>query len=290
MQSSASAVWIDGVPVAAESASVSVFDRGFLYGDSVFETLRTYDGRAFALDEHLARLEGSARAVDIELPLAKAELAAEVEKAVLAAGFAESYVRVMVTRGRADQLGLHPGLAKRPLRVLIVLPLAPLPAAKYERGIAAVTYRTQRVADGTAAAGAKLGNYLTAVLASRVMSAAGADEALIVDREGRVLEGATSNVFAVRAGELVTPPESLGILPGITRKVALRVAEELDLPVSLRALDVGELPSVDELFVSSSIRELVPVVSVDGRPVANGLPGPITQRLLSAFRQHVRRR
>lgn len=287
MRPQASLVYIDGRAVSAETATVSVFDRGFLYGDSVFETLRTYGGQPFALDEHLTRLEQSARAVGIELPVPAATLAQEIRGAVGAGGFAESYVRVMVTRGTAQQLGLDPLLAGRPLRVVIVLPLEPLPPAKYERGILAVTYRTQRVADGTDAAGAKLGNYLTAVLASRVAREAFADEALIVDREGRLLEGATSNVFGVASGRLITPPESLGILSGITRRVVLQVARELGVAVDERALFVAELAGLDELFISSSIRELVPVIGVDGQQIAGGVPGQLTRRLLGAFRRRV---
>ncbi|HWA75983.1 MAG TPA: aminotransferase class IV [Polyangiaceae bacterium] len=278
-------VMIDGQPCAPEAARVSVFDRGFLYGDSVFETLRTYGGQPFALDEHIARLERSAALVGIRVPLSASELDAEVRRAVALAGFPESYLRVMVTRGQGQRLGLDPALAGAPLRVVIVSLLEPLPAVKYERGIAAITYRTQRVADGTEAAGAKLGNYLVAVLASEAARAADAEEALLLDREGGVLEGATSNVFAVRAGRLITPPVELGILPGITRAHVLGLAAALSLPVEERALSVGELGELDELFISSSIRELLPVVRVDGRAIGAGQPGPICARLLAAFRE-----
>jgi branched-chain amino acid aminotransferase len=283
-----SLVLIDGQPHSPEAARVSVFDRGFLYGDSVFETLRTYSGRPFALDEHLTRLEQSARLVGIRLPLASAELSAEVERAILLAGFAESNVRIMVTRGQGEKLGLDPALAHSPLRVIIVSELVPLPDEKFQHGIAAVTYRAQRVADGTEAVGAKLGNYLVAVLATEAARAAGAEEALLVDAEGNVLEGATSNVFSVRAGRLSTPPVSLGILAGITRAHVLEVARELGLDVDERPLLSRELAIVDELFISSSIRELVPVIRVDGQLIGGGVPGPLTARLLAAFRQRAR--
>jgi branched-chain amino acid aminotransferase len=281
-------VMIDGEPFPPEAARVSVFDRGFLYGDSVFETLRTYGGQAFALAEHIARLERSARLVGIRVPLTSSELDAEVRRALGLAGFPESYVRIMLTRGQGQRLGLDPALAGAPLRVVIVSSLEPLPAVKYERGIAAITYRTQRVADGTEAAGAKLGNYLVAVLASEAARAADAEEALLVDREGSLLEGATSNIFAVREGRLITPPIALGILPGITRAHVLEIARALSLSVEERALSVSELNGLDELFISSSIRELLAVVRVDGRAIGSGRPGPLTERLLAAFRKRAR--
>jgi branched-chain amino acid aminotransferase len=278
---------VDGVTSLLADARVSVVDRGFLYGDSVFETLRTYDGTPFALDRHLARLAWSAGLAHIELPIPTSALAREVLEAVAAAGNAESYVRVMVTRGRGE-LGLDPGLAESPTRVVIVTPLEPPPAAVYERGIGAVTFVARRAADGTAAAGAKLGNYLVSVLALQRAREAGAAEALIVDGSGRVVEGATSNVFFVSGGTLTTPPDDHGILPGITRAEVLDVARSRGVPVVFRSPAVEELPSFEEMFISSSIRELVAVVRVDGDVVGSGVPGPVYGRLLSAFRAAVR--
>lgn len=283
-------VLIDGRPVAPDTASVSVFDRGFLYGDSVFETLRTYDGKPFALKEHIARLFQSAARVLIDVPVSPEALEEEVRRAVASAGYAESYVRVTLTRGRGESLGLDPGLANSPLRVVIVTPLGTPPTAFYEQGISALLYRTERIADGTAATGAKIGNYLIAVLATHACRTQGAQEALLVDARGLVLEGATSNVFGVRSGKLVTPPLESGILPGITRAHVLEVAASLAIPVELRALPVEELFELDELFISSSIRELLAVVRVDGKAVGAGVPGPVYGRLLAAFRDAARAR
>lgn len=277
-------VLIDGIPVAAESASVSVFDRGFLYGDSVFEALRTYGGEPFMLDEHMTRLEESARRVRIQLPIDRAAFTAEVRSALSRAGFSESYVRVILTRGRSEALGLDLSRPTAPLRVVLVLPLEAPPESKYERGIDVITYRSQRVADGTPAAGAKVANYLTSVLALEEARARGAEEALLVDGEGRVLEGTTSNVFGVRDGRLVTPPEELGILAGITRARLFRVAQSSGVELEIRAFTVAELTGFDEVFISSSIRELLAVITVDGQPIADGRPGPVFRRLLAAFR------
>jgi branched-chain amino acid aminotransferase len=277
---------IDGRPMAAESATVSVFDRGFLYGDSVFETLRTYAGLPFALDRHLARLAQSAARVFIELPVSIEQIGREVASAIVGAGNVESYVRVTVTRGVGESMGLDPGLSRHPLRVVIVTALKSPPPATYLDGVTVVTYRTERVTDHSSAAGAKVGNYLMAVLANRVAHAAGAAEALIVDGRECVVEGATSNVFAVLDdGVLVTPPESDGILLGITRETVLTVADELGVPVRLASLPLTELQGASEVLVSSSIRELVPVVSIDGRRVGTGKPGPLARQLLAAFRK-----
>jgi branched-chain amino acid aminotransferase len=277
-------VWIDGQRFSAESARVSVFDRGFLYGDSVFETLRTYGKKPFALEEHLARLERSAERVLIRMPLDRDGFRREVTEALSAVDHDESLVRIMLTRGRGTSLGLDPGLATSPLRVLLVMPLpAPL-EQKYADGIGVITYRAPRLADGTAAAGAKVANYLAAVLAIDAARRASAEEALFVDPEQRVLEGSTSNVFAVIGGRVVTPPEDLGILPGITRARVLSLAAKRGLTTEIRPISVDELFTSEELFISSSIREILPVVSVDGRRVGSGKPGQITLALLSDFR------
>ncbi|HEU4579080.1 MAG TPA: aminotransferase class IV [Polyangiaceae bacterium] len=280
-------VVVDGRHCLPGEATVSVFDRGFLYGDSVFETLRTYGGVAFELDEHLRRLESSAARVYIPMPIARDQLRAEVLEAISAAGNAESHVRLMITRGEG-QLGLDPALADRPRRVLIVQALHPPPAEQYETGIAAITYRTERVVDATSARGAKIGNYLISVLAMRQARLSGAHEALIQDGQGRILEGASSNVFVVQRGTLITPPEEAGILAGITRAHLLALATELALPSELDALELPAVLAAEEVFISSSIRELLAVVRLDGQTIGTGKPGPVYRRLLAAFRARAR--
>jgi branched-chain amino acid aminotransferase len=285
-----SLVLIDGRPMSSELAKVSVFDRGFLYGDSVFEALRTYDGRPFALGRHLARLAESAARVFIELPVSLEQIGREVESAIVGAGNAESYVRLTVTRGVGEAMGLDPGLSRHALRVVIVTPLKSPPAETYRDGVSVITHRTERVTDHSAASGAKVGNYLMAVLANREARLAGAAEALIVDGRGCVVEGATSNVFVVTAdGALVTPPEADGILLGITRQAVLDAAAQLGIPIRLESLPLDAVTGAAEVFFSSSIRELVPVISVDSAKIGAGQPGPTTLRLLAAFRESCRR-
>jgi branched-chain amino acid aminotransferase len=276
-------VSIDGRIVPPERAEVSVFDRGFLYGDSVFEVLRTYGGVFFGFDEHLARLARSAELAliafsDLEL------LRREVLAVAQATGNTETYVRIVVTRGSGRALGLDPALARAPSRVVIATEVPVPPAVMYERGIAVITYRTQRISEGTSAVGAKLGNYLLSILATHEASARGADEALILNAQGEIVEGTTSNVFLVRGGELVTPPDEAGLLAGITRAKVLAIAKTFGVPCELRTFLPAELARADEAFITSSIRELVPVVAVDGAPAGGGKPGPLTARLLAAYR------
>jgi branched-chain amino acid aminotransferase len=280
------AVSIEGTIVRPDEAHVSVYDRGFLYGDAVFEVLRTYRGVPFALDEHLARLRRSAERVFITLPVDDATLGQDVEKTIAAAGNDESYVRIVVTRGEGP-LSLDVDTASCPLRVILVEPVTPPPREAYAQGIAVAFVHSRRAADGTAAAGAKVGNYLANLLALREAKSRGAQEALIVDPGGHVVEGASSNVFVVRTGRLATPPESAGILAGITRAHVVSAAGDLGLSLEERNLAISDVHGADEVFVTSSIRELLPVVVADGRAVAAGLPGPITRALHRRFREQV---
>jgi branched-chain amino acid aminotransferase len=279
-------VSIDGKICRPEDATVSVFDRGFLYGDAVFEVLRTYGGRPFAIDEHLARLRRSAERVLIRLPVDEATLRREVEDALRAAGNDESYLRIVVTRGTGP-LSLDPDTAEHPLRVLIVESVAPPPRDAYVRGIALASVVARRAVDDTSAAGAKVTNYLANLLAMKDAKSRGAQEALVVDDRGHVVEGASSNVFVVARGRLDTPPESAGILPGITRAHVLRAAAALGIPSEERALTLDELLAADEVFVTSSIRELLPVVRVDGTAIGSGAPGPTARALHRRFRDDV---
>ncbi|HEY3498692.1 MAG TPA: aminotransferase class IV [Polyangiaceae bacterium] len=277
-------VSLDGAIVPAAEARISVFDRGFLYGDSVFEVLRTYRGVPFALREHLERLSRSADRALIPLPISVQAFEREVGELLSVAKFPETYLRIVLSRGTGTELGLSPGLGTKPLRVVMALELPAQRAAMYERGISVITFQTQRVADSTPASGAKVSNYLIAVLATRAAEQSGAEESLVLDRAGRVAEGSTSNVFFVKDGVLVTPPEEAGILLGITRDKLLGLAAEWGVPVELRSFLPAELLGADEAFITSSIREVAPVVRVDGQTIGSGKPGALTLRFLQGFR------
>ncbi len=276
-------VSLDGRIVPPERAEVSVFDRGFLYGDSVFEVLRTYGGVFFGFEEHLARLKRSAELALIEFSDID-RLRQEVLEVARATGNAETYVRIVVTRGSGKALGLDPSLARAPLRVVIATDVPVPPAWMYERGVTVITHRTQRISEGTSAVGAKLGNYLLSILATHEAHARGADEALILNAAGQIVEGTTSNVFLVKDGGLVTPPDEAGLLAGITRAKVLELARSFGIPCELRTFPPAELVAADEVFITSSIRELVPVVAMDGKSAGGGKPGALTARLLEAYR------
>ncbi len=278
----ASVVHLNGEMLPPEEARISVFDRGFLYGDGVFETLRTYRGVPFAIDEHLARLVQSARIVALPLPVTVAQLRSEIEEAVRVAANPESYVRLMLTRGVGD-LGLVAARPSRATRVVIVQPLPPQPRAIYADGVQLVTVATRRDRGPTSGAGAKILGYVPNMLALRLARERGAYDAVMVE-DGHVLESTTANVFAVCERQLVTPPVDAGILAGITRALVLDDATRAGVSVAVRPMSTAELWTADELFITSSLREIVPIVRVDDHVVGQGAPGPITRALHRAFR------
>lgn len=277
-------VMIDGQIRTPETAVISVFDRGFLYGDSVFEVVRVYEGKPFALTEHVDRLYASANAVHIDVRLPRQSMCDEVLAVIAASGGGDKLVRIHVTRG-VGPLGLDPSDVSDSCRVVMVMPIHPPAPEAYQHGVSVCLFRTERAVDNTEAAGAKVANYLVSLLALRQARSVGANEALIIDGKGRVLEGATSNVFVINHGVVMTPPEAEGILTGITREYVLRAAESLQLPIRITTLTRGDLSTADEVFITSTTREVLPVVLVDGQPVADGQVGPITRALHGRFRQ-----
>ena len=275
---------IDGSLRTEERAHISVFDRGFLFGDSVFEVLRTYGGRPYELGAHLDRLGRSARGMGIEMPIDARRMAREVERGLGKAANPESYLRIVLTRGRGP-LHIDPRTAKSPSRVIIVSPLLSLPDDLYANGVELTSVRFGRATDGTRAAGAKVSAYVSNMLAFWHAREQGGYEALMVADDGHVSEGNSSNVFVVQAGEVLTPPLTLGILPGITRALVQRLAGALEIPFREAMLFPRDVERASEAFLTSSLREVVPVVRFDGQKIGDGLPGPITLRLLEAYRR-----
>jgi branched-chain amino acid aminotransferase len=276
-------VSIDGRLFPPGQPQISVFDRGFLYGDSIYEVLRTYRGHLFEVEAHLARLRGSAQLIGLTLPLPAELLRTRMDDAVRASRTSESYVRLIVTRGEGE-IGLDPALAVDPHVIVIVRALQPPPPEVYRDGVEVTVVDVRRNLRQAIDPAAKTGNYLNSVLALREARARGGYEALMLDSLGRVTEGSSSNVFAVTGGKVVTPPLD-GILEGVTRRVVLDLARDLGLTATEAELFPEELFRADELFLTSTIRELVPVVRVDGQAIAKGKPGPVTRRLLEAFRK-----
>lgn len=276
-------VRIDGRIVDEAEATVSVLDRGLLFGDGVFETLRTYGGEPFALREHMERLVRSCERIGIALEADAQTLSLEVRETIEAAGEPECYVRVVVTGGRG--LGLRrPEGPPTPTRIVMARPLPPPPLTERREGVEVALVRADLPTHAGPARGAKVLSYLGNQLATEEAAARGAYEAVLLDGEGQLVEGASSNVFLVRAGELLTPPASAGLLEGITRKTVVGLARVERLAVRSRALYPRDLYDADEAFVTSSVREIVPVVRADGQPVDDGRPGPLTRRLQALYR------
>ena len=294
-------VSIDGVLVPAGQARVSVFDRGFLYGDSVYEVVRTYGLEPFELGPHLARLAASADRIALRLPWSDDRMAQEIRRVVESSpdegdpdpggapwNLGERSVRIVVTRG-SGEMGLDPGLATEPTVVIMALPLHGPPLSAYRTGVSAWPFGGP---GGPARAGdpaAKTGEHLFHVLAVREARGHDANEALLLDREGCVTEGASSNVFAVREGALETPPLQVGLLAGVTRALVIGLARQLGIPLRERPMPLGQLEVADEVFLTSTVREVLPVVQVGGRRIGSGSPGPITARVHAAFRERATR-
>jgi len=279
------AVSIDGVLVDPGSASVPIMDRGFLYGDSAFEVTRTYGGQPFAVGPHLARLRASCGALGIALSIADDALRGWIHAALDASAIdGERYVRVIVTRGTTP-IGLGTGRGEKPRVIVVVLPLPEQPAGLYEDGVELATVTTARALDGTGAGGAKASNYLPNILSLAAARERGGYEALSVGPAGEILEGATSNVFLVHGGVVRTPPLTVGILGGITRRLVMDAAAEDGVELIEQLLFPPDLYGADEAFITSSLREVVPVVRADGVALGDGRPGPVAARLHAAFRR-----
>ncbi len=277
-------VYVDGQFVPKEQASVSVYDHGFLYGDGVFEGIRVYGGRVFKLDEHVRRLYESAKSILLEVPLPPEELKRVIVEAVRRNGLRDAYVRPIVTRGRGD-LGIDPRKCSRPTVVVIVDQIQLYPERAYREGLRMVTATHRKNPSDSLNPRIKSLNYLNQILARLEANLAGADEALMLNHEGYVCECSADNVFVVRGGEVWTPPPYLGILRGVTRDTVLELAGALGIPAFERVFTLHDVYTADEVFLTGTGAEIGPVVWVDGRVIGTGRPGPVTRRLLEAYRE-----
>lgn len=275
-------VFLDGVPHRPEEARISVFDHGFLFGDSVYEVVRTRHGQPFLLREHIARLRRSAAELSFAIPFDDARLCAEVEQAVDAAGNDESYVRLIVTRG-VGELELHPETCRSPSIVLIAKELVPPPERFYREGLHLAVVGRRRTDPRSLSPTAKTGNYLNNVLAIIEARSRGADDAVMLNLEDRLTEGTTANVFFVTDGVVRTPAPESGILEGITRGFVLGMLAGEGIPCEEGSFGPGDLREADEAFITSTTRDVMPVTRVDGARVADGRPGPVTRRLMERF-------
>ncbi len=275
---------VDGVVTPAAEARLSLLDNGVLFGDGVYETLRTYNGRPFHLGRHLRRLRDSARGLGIALP-DDGRWYHDIASVLSRAGHRESYIRLMATRGVGDGTYRFERIAG-PTLIVLVKPYVPPPDALYETGVGVIVSRVRRNPPECLDPALKSLNLLNNILAAQEAQARGAFEPLLLNLRDQVAEGASSNVFIVTRGILRTPPREAGILPGITRALVLELAGALGIPAEETPVWPADLHRAEEAFLTSTLKELMPVTRADGQVIGNGTPGPVTRRLLQAFRAH----
>ncbi|MCM8772667.1 MAG: branched-chain-amino-acid transaminase [Candidatus Omnitrophica bacterium] len=275
-------IYLNGKYVTEEEAKISVFDHGLLYGDGVFEGLRSYNGKIFKLDEHLLRLYNSAKAISLEIPLKFEEFKKAVIETVRKNNLKDSYIRIVVTRGVGD-LGLDPRKCKKPTIFIIASKIQLYPESLYEKGIDVVTVPTRRNMSETLNPAIKSLNYLNNILAKIEANNSGATEGLILNQFGYVSECTGENIFIIKKNKLITPPISAGALPGITREVVINIGDKIGLEVKEENITRYDIFISDECFLTGTAAEIVPVVKVDGRIIGDGKPGKITLKIRDEF-------
>ncbi|QDS93119.1 Branched-chain-amino-acid aminotransferase [Roseimaritima multifibrata] len=275
-------VFINGELFDKDDAKISVFDHGLLFGDGIFEGMRAYSGKVFEMGPHLDRLWESARAIHLEIPGTKDEMAAAVNQTLQANELSDAYVRLIVTRGTGT-LGLDAHLCKNPQVIIITDKISLYPEKFYEEGLDLVTAATIRNHPAALSPRVKSLNYLNNILAKIEGARAGCVEALMLNHKGEVAECTGDNIFIVRKGKLLTPPIDAGILEGITRNAVIQLAAKLGIECLEQPFTRHDVFVCDECFLTGSAAEVIPVVRLDDRSIGDGKPGPMTQQLRKAF-------
>ena len=275
-------VYIAGELVPQDQAKISVFDHGLLYGDGVFEGLRSYSGKVFRLREHVTRLWNSAKAIWLTIPMTPDEMCEAINSTVRANGIVDGYIRVVITRG-AGTLGLDPNRCSDPQVIIIADAIALYPPELYEKGLEIVTVSVQRTHPAALNPRIKSLNYLNNILAKIEGLQAGCIEALMLNHKGEIAECTGDNIFLVRDGVLYTPPIDAGILEGVTRQAVIDLAKRAKIEVREVALTKHDVYIADECFLTGTAAEVIPVVKVDSRTIGTGKPGPMTGDLTERF-------
>lgn len=282
-------IYIDGTFYSKADAKISVFDHGLLYGDGVFEGIRAYDGLCFCLDEHIERLFRSARAIALEIPITRAEFADLIIETLKRNNLRSGYVRPIVTRGVGD-LGLDPRKCPKPSVLIMADKLTLYPKDAYDDGLEIAIVSTRRNLATALSPQIKSLNYLNNILARLEVNRMGVGEGLMLNAEGYIAEATADNIFIVRGGVIDTPAVHCGALPGITRACVIELATGAGIEVRETTLTPYDVYTADECFLTGTGAEVVPVRAIEGRPVGDGKPGPMTKKLLELFKKITRTR
>jgi branched-chain amino acid aminotransferase len=275
--------YVNGRYLQKDEATISIYDHGFLYGDGVYEAIRAYDGTVFKLRDHLDRLYESAKSIKLDMPIDKKELERVVVETLKKNQLKNGYVRIVVSRG-TGRMGVDPRNCPKPTIVVMAEPREPLFGEK-TKGISAVISSLRRTPSWSLDPRIKTLNYLNNILAKIEAIEAGVEEAIMLNEQGYVAETSTENVFVVKNGIVSTPHPSLGVLKGITRDVVIRIVKELGYLLEERSITVHELYNADEVLVTGTAAEVVPIVKISGRVIGDGNVGPIFMKVMSRFRE-----
>lgn len=276
-------IYLDGKIVPESEAKISVFDHGLLYGDGVFEGIRFYSGRVFRLTEHLKRLYESSRSILLTVPLSFEEMEKAVLDTIAANGLRDGYIRLVVTRG-VGSLGLNPYQCPKASVFIIASTISLYPKEKYEAGLTMVTCATRRPTVAALSPQVKSLNYLNNVMAKIEAIQGGGEEGVMLNEQGYVAECTGDNLFLVKGGEVFTPPISAGGLDGITRRAAMELLAEMNVPIHEVNMTRHDIFTADECFLTGTAAEVIAAVCLDRRPIGDGKPGPVTQQLVAKFK------
>jgi branched-chain amino acid aminotransferase len=276
-------IYIDGKFYTKENAKISVYDHGLLYGDGVFEGIRAYNGRVFRLDEHVDRMFDGARAIMLKPPVTKEKMKEIILETLRKNNLKDAYIRPLITRGVGD-LGLDPNKCPKPTVICIAETWGAMYGDLYEKGLNAITVSIRRNSPQTLPPNIKSLNYLNNILAKLEANVKGGNEAIIFDINGNLSEGSGDNIFIIKNGQIRTPIVEIN-LRGVTRGAVFELAEKLKMPLSEADMSYYDLYTADEIFVTGTAAEICPVARVDGREVGNGKPGPMTKKLMAAYKK-----
>lgn len=277
-------IYLNGEFVEKEHAKISIFDHGLLYGDGVFEGIRSYNYKVFKLNEHIDRLYNSAKAIMLEIPLSKEEIKDAIQQTLKRNNLKDAYIRVVVTRGEGD-LGLDPKKCPKPFVFIITDKIVLYSENFYKDGLEVITVSVRRNMPETVSPRIKSLNYLNNILAKIEANAAGVFEAIMLDKDGYVAECTGDNIFIVKDGRLITPSLHIGVLDGITRKTVIDIATELKIQAEEKTFTRYDIYIADECFLTGTAAEIIPVVKVDSREIGDGKPGKITFKLMEHFKR-----